>query len=62
MVGSGIGKGIAKKFSENCAKVVILDFSEENGLTAEKEIENSYFIKTDVSDEVSVKKYGRKDY
>ena len=53
--GSGIGKGIAKKFSENGAKVVIADFIEESGLSAEKEIKNSYFVKTDVSNEESVK-------
>ncbi len=53
--GSGIGKGIAKKFSENNAKIVIADFNEENGKLAEKEIKNSIFIKTDVSNEESVK-------
>ncbi len=53
--GSGIGKGIAKIFSENGANVIIADFNEENGITAEKEIKNSYFIKTDVSNEESVK-------
>ncbi len=53
--GSGIGKGIANKFSENNAKIVIADFNEENGKLAEKEIKNSIFIKTDVSNEESVK-------
>ncbi len=53
--GSGIGKGIAKKFSENDAKIIIADFNEENGYSAEKEIKNSIFIKTDVSNEESVK-------
>ncbi len=53
--GSGIGKGIAKKFSENNAKIIIADFNEENGKLAEKEIKNSIFIKTDVSNEESVK-------
>ena len=67
--GSGIGKGIAKKFSENSAKVIIAEFNEESGLKAQEEIKNSYFIKTDVSDEKSVKnmveetikKFGRID-
>jgi 3-hydroxybutyrate dehydrogenase len=53
--GSGIGKGVAKLFSENGANVVIADFSEENGNSAAKEIKNSLFIKTDVSNEESVK-------
>ena len=53
--GSGIGKGIAKKFSENNAIVVIADFNEELGKKAEKEIKNLLFIKTDVSNEESVK-------
>ena len=53
--GSGIGKGIAKIFSENGANVIIVDFNEENGVTAEREIKNSYFIKADVSNEESVK-------
>ena len=53
--GSGIGKGIAKKFSENGAYVVIADLNEEAGKKAQEEIKNSYFIKTDVSDEESVK-------
>jgi len=53
--GSGIGKGIAKKFSENGAYVVIADLNEEAGQKAQEEIKNSYFIKTDVSDEESVK-------
>ncbi len=53
--GSGIGKGIAKIFSENGANVVIADFNEDNGLSAKNEIKNSYFIKTDVSNEESVK-------
>ena len=53
--GSGIGKGIAKIYSDNGAKVVIAEFNEENGLLAEKEIKNSYFVQTDVSNEESVK-------
>ena len=53
--GSGIGKGIAKIFSDNGGKVVIAEFNEENGLSAEKEIKNSYFVQTDVSNEESVK-------
>ena len=53
--GSGIGKGIAKKFSDNGAKVVIAEFNEESGLATEKEIKNSFFVKTDVSDEENVK-------
>ena len=53
--GSGIGKGIAKKFSENGANVVIADLNEDQGKLAEQEIKNSIFIKTDVSNEDSVK-------
>ncbi len=53
--GSGIGKGIAKKFSENGAFVVIAEYDENKGKEAAKEIRNSIFIKTDVSDEESVK-------
>ena len=53
--GSGIGKGIAEIFSKNGANVIIADFNEENGKSAEKEIKNSCFIKTDVSNEDSVK-------
>ncbi len=52
---SGIGKGIAKKFSENGANIIIADFNESQGQLAEKEIKNSFFIKTDVSNEESVK-------
>ena len=53
--GSGIGKAIATIFSNNGANVVIADFSEENGNNTEKEIKNSFFVKTDVSNEESVK-------
>ncbi len=53
--GSGIGKGIAEMFSKNGANVVIADFSEENGKITEQEIKNSFFVKTDVSSEDSVK-------
>ena len=52
--GSGIGKAVATIFSDNGANVVIADFSEENGKTAEQEIKNSYFIKTDVSNPLNV--------
>ena len=58
--GSGIGKGIAKKFSENGAFVVIAEFDENKGKEAEKEIQNSFFIKTDVSDEESVRNMVKK--
>ena len=58
--GSGIGKGIAKKFSENGANVIIADLNEDAGKAAEKEIKNSFFIKTDVADENSVKNMVKK--
>ena len=53
--GSGIGKAVATIFSNNGANVIIADFSEENGYNAENEIKNGFFVKTDVSDEESVK-------
>ena len=53
--GSGIGKAVATIFSNNGANVIIADFSEENGYNAENEIENGFFVKTDVSNEESVK-------
>ncbi len=58
--GSGIGRGIAKKFSENGANVIIADLNEDAGKSAEKEIKNSFFIKTEVADENSVKNMVKK--
>ncbi|MCD6398345.1 MAG: SDR family oxidoreductase [Candidatus Aenigmarchaeota archaeon] len=52
---SGIGKAIAKLFSEEGAKVVIADISNKGEKVAEK-INGALFIKTDVRREESVKK------
>jgi len=56
----GIGKAIAKRFTQEGCKVVILDIEEEKGIGTQREIERDggscLFIKTDVSvaDEVKV--------
>ncbi|MFC4557817.1 SDR family NAD(P)-dependent oxidoreductase [Virgibacillus kekensis] len=56
---SGIGLATVKAFSEKGAKVVIADFDEEGGKSAEKELAGNssdvLFIKTDVSSEEQVK-------
>src|SRR5258706_11591198 len=46
--GSGFGAGIAKRFAEEGAKVVIADIDEKNGSRIAREL-NSTFIKTDVT-------------
>ncbi|MFW6026966.1 MAG: SDR family NAD(P)-dependent oxidoreductase [Candidatus Woesearchaeota archaeon] len=71
--GSGQGKAAAEIFSEEGAKVVIAEWNQDTGKKVEKKIKNNgneaTFIKTDVSDEDSVKnmvkgtidKYGKID-
>lgn len=50
----GIGKGIAKRFAEQGANTVIVDYNEENGVKTAEELTfgnvKSLFVKTDVSD------------
>jgi len=69
--GKGIGKGIAKVFSREGAKVVLADWDEEAGEKTSEEIRRSggdaFFMKCDISNEEQVKamiqatiaKYGR---
>ena len=71
--GKGIGSGIAKVFSQEGAKVVIVDWDEEAGKKTAEEIRQSggdaLFVNCDVSNEEQVKamvqatldKYGRID-
>lgn len=71
--GKGIGQGIAKVFSKEGAKVVVVDWDEEAGKKTAEEIRQSggdaIFVNCDVSNEEQVKamvqatvdKYGRID-
>jgi NAD(P)-dependent dehydrogenase (short-subunit alcohol dehydrogenase family) len=71
--GKGIGQGIAKVFSQEGAKVVVIDWDEEAGKKTAEEIRQSggdaLFVNCDVSNEEQVKtmvqatldKYGRID-
>jgi NAD(P)-dependent dehydrogenase (short-subunit alcohol dehydrogenase family) len=71
--GKGIGSGIAKVFSQEGAKVVVVDWDEEAGKKTAEEIRQSggdaLFVNCDVSNEEQVKamvqatldKYGRID-
>ncbi|MBE6964622.1 MAG: SDR family oxidoreductase [Ruminococcaceae bacterium] len=52
---SGIGEAGTRRFTSEGAYVVILDVNEEAGKALEAELSNVWFIKTDISDEVSVK-------
>src|SRR5699024_10590295 len=55
----GIGEAIAQLFGKEGSKVVIADVDEETGKVAEQKLKDNgieaKFIKTDVSNEVSVK-------
>ncbi|MCM3781366.1 SDR family oxidoreductase [Neobacillus mesonae] len=55
---SGIGLATVKAFLEKGAKVVIADYNEEHGKSAEKELKQSYndvlFVKVNVADEKQV--------
>ena len=57
--GTGIGKAIALRFAMEGANVVIAEIEEDGGKETEKEINNnggkSLYIKTDLSDEGSIK-------
>ena len=46
--GSGFGAGIAKRFTEEGAKVFVIDIDEKNGSRIAREL-NSTFIKADVT-------------
>lgn len=66
---SGIGEAGTRRFSAEGAQVVILDVNEAAGKALEVELPGVWFIKTDISDEASVKsafgkiteKYGKVD-
>lgn len=51
----GIGEAGTRRFSAEGAYVVILDVNEAAGKALESELSNVWFIKTDISDETSVK-------
>jgi NAD(P)-dependent dehydrogenase (short-subunit alcohol dehydrogenase family) len=55
---NGIGKGIARSFAEEGAKVVIADIAEKDGAVLQEELvsegREAYFVYTDVKDEKSV--------
>jgi 3-oxoacyl-[acyl-carrier protein] reductase len=46
--GSGFGEGIAKRFAEEGAKVLVVDIDEKNGNRVAREL-NSSFVKADVT-------------
>ncbi|MBQ2741166.1 MAG: SDR family oxidoreductase [Oscillospiraceae bacterium] len=52
---SGIGEAGTRRFSAEGAQVVILDVNEAAGKALEGELCDVWFIKTDISDEASVK-------
>ena len=52
---SGIGEAGTRRFTSEGAYVVILDVNEAAGKALEAEFSNVWFIKTDISDEASVK-------
>ena len=66
---SGIGAAGTRRFSAEGATVIILDVNEKAGNALKEDLANVFFIKTDISDEYSVKsafekiaeKYGRID-
>ncbi|MCT4617571.1 MAG: glucose 1-dehydrogenase [Candidatus Gracilibacteria bacterium] len=66
---AGIGEAIAREFSNSGATVIIADINLEAGKKLEQELENSYFIKLDVTNETAwqsafkeiIDKYGRVD-
>ena len=53
--GSGFGEGIARKFTKEGAGVAIVDINADSGQRVAKELKNSIFIETDVSNARSVK-------
>ena len=52
---AGIGEAGTRRFSKEGAYVFILDVNEAAGKALEAELSNVCFIKTDISDELSVK-------
>lgn len=53
--GSGFGEGIAHKFTEEGANVAVVDIDSGGGRRVADSLDNSLFIKADVSDTASVK-------
>ncbi|MCH7864015.1 MAG: glucose 1-dehydrogenase, partial [Proteobacteria bacterium] len=53
--GSGFGEGIARRFVEEGAHVVVADIDEDAGTRVAGDIENAEFRKTDVTDGAQVK-------
>ncbi len=52
---SGFGEGIARRFAEEGARVLIADIHEENGKRVAGEIDGAVFCKVDVSDNLQVR-------
>ncbi len=53
--GSGFGEGIAARFAEEGAKVVVADIDPENGKRVAETTENAVFCQVDVTDNAEVK-------
>lgn len=53
--GSGFGEGIAKRFAEEGAKVVVADIDAAAGRRVAEEIDGALFVEADVTDSASVK-------
>ncbi len=53
--GSGFGEGIAKRFTQEGAQVVIADIDEENGNRVADALENAIFCRVDVTNNNDVK-------
>ncbi len=64
--GQGIGRAYAQRFAREGAKVVIAEVNEEWGRRTEEEIRaaggEAWFLKTDVSDEQSVREMARRTH
>ncbi|MBT7511808.1 MAG: SDR family NAD(P)-dependent oxidoreductase, partial [Rhodospirillaceae bacterium] len=48
--GSGFGEGIAKRFAEEGAKVVVADIDAAAGRRVAEEIDGALFVEADVTD------------
>jgi len=53
--GGGFGEGIAKRFAEEGAKVVVADIDEAGGRRVAEEIDGALFVAADVADNASMK-------
>ena len=53
--GSGFGEGIAKRFAEEGANIVIADINQKNGEEVANNIEGSFFCEVDVANNSDVK-------